>query len=156
MWIAAAAGVVLAASSLVDAAAVRVARAATSQENCAGVSFDQGGNWFCRAVGQVTYSNYGQPAGQYDQVVGMDQTSGQCQFGEKTYSGPLAPFDEPVRIASSKATCLGADRGRTPAVPPLPRADIPKAAGRIHAEDGRGQEERGGEAYSRAAGEDKT
>lgn len=96
MWITAAAGLVLTASSLVDAAAVRVAQAATSQENCAGISFDQGGNWFCRAVGQVTYSNYGQPAGQYDQVVGMDQTSGQCQFGEKTYSGPLAPFDEPV------------------------------------------------------------
>ena len=95
MRIAAAAGV-LTASSLVDAAAVRVARATTSQENCAGVSFDQGGNWFCRAVGQVTYANGGQPAGQYSQVVSMDQTSGQCQFGEKKYSGPLAPFNEPV------------------------------------------------------------
>ncbi|KAH8880072.1 hypothetical protein GQ53DRAFT_788904 [Thozetella sp. PMI_491] len=89
---------VLACTTLQLADAAVIARAKSSVETCAGSSFNENGNWFCKAVGQITYSHFAGSAGHYDQVVGMDTSTGQCSFGQKDYSGPLAPFNEPMSL----------------------------------------------------------
>lgn len=67
----------------------------TSHELCAETSFFEKGNWYCKAVQLITYENLGR-AGSYKDVVNMDQQTGECQFADKPYGGPLAPFNEPV------------------------------------------------------------
>lgn len=70
----------------------------TSQQLCAGKSFQENGNWYCQPVHHITYSNVG-TAGEYQEVSNMNQETGQCEFRPKAYSGPLAPFNEPVSFS---------------------------------------------------------
>ena len=87
-------------------AAVAVAKDVSSQKLCQGTSREERGNWYCQPVHRIIYENVG-TAGQYSDVVGMDQDTGVCRFGNRSYSGPLAPFNEPVR-SSSVRTALPA------------------------------------------------
>jgi hypothetical protein len=48
-----------------------------------------------RPVQRITYQNVG-ASGQYNEVVSMDQETGECKFAPRNISGPLAPFNEPV------------------------------------------------------------
>jgi hypothetical protein len=66
-----------------------------SEKLCQGTAFEEKGNWYCQKVQRVTYQNIGKP-GQYNEVVGMDQKTGDCRFAPRQFSGPLAPFNEPV------------------------------------------------------------
>jgi hypothetical protein len=50
---------------------------------------------YCQKVQRITYQNMG-TSNHYNQVINMDQKSGTCTFGRKEFSGPLAPFGEPV------------------------------------------------------------
>lgn len=68
-----------------------------SQQLCQGTSSKEQGNWYCQKVQRVTYTNTGK-SGQYNEVISMDQTTGKCQFGPRQFSGPLAPFNEPVSV----------------------------------------------------------
>lgn len=74
--------------------------ALSSQQLCAEGSgaVNEGGNWFCKAVSQIVYTNVETPAGSYNDVVHMDTNTGACQKVAKPVSGGLAPFDEPVRL----------------------------------------------------------
>lgn len=67
-----------------------------SDKLCQGTGFEEQGEWYCRQVQRVTYQNMGK-SGQYKEVVNMDHQTGKCDFAAKQYSGPLAPFNEPVR-----------------------------------------------------------
>lgn len=88
--------VVLQAFAVATSAAV-VVRGTASSQLCAGSSFEEGGNWYCRPVNRITYQNVG-TSGVYNEVVSMDQQTGNCEFRPKQFSGPLAPFNEPVSI----------------------------------------------------------
>ncbi|KAK0631929.1 putative TOS1-like glycosyl hydrolase-domain-containing protein, partial [Immersiella caudata] len=69
----------------------------SSAQLCAGKSFQENGNWYCQPVHHITYQNVG-AVGEYQDVVRMDQQSGACEFQKRKFSGPLAPFDEPMYI----------------------------------------------------------
>jgi len=71
-----------------------------SEKLCQGTSFEEQGNWYCRQVQRITYQNMGR-SGQYQEVVNMDPRNGKCDFAARQYSGPLAPFNEPVRNLTS-------------------------------------------------------
>ncbi|KAK3393799.1 TOS1 protein [Podospora didyma] len=83
-----------------SAAAAAVGRASTSAELCAAKTSEENGNYFCQAVHQVTYSNVGfsQSAGFYEEVTHMDTKTGACTKQNKTFSGPMAPFNEPMSL----------------------------------------------------------
>lgn len=72
-----------------------------SDQLCKGTSFNEQGNRYCVEVGQIAYLNVG-GAGQYQEVVDMDQDTGDCKFAPRQFSGPLAPFNEPVRPGSGQ------------------------------------------------------
>ena len=65
-------------------------------QDCTGTSQNEGGNWFCGAVGQILYEGIG-GAGSFKAVTNMGD-DGSCQTETKDFSGPLAPLDEDVRI----------------------------------------------------------
>ncbi len=77
------------------ASAVVVPRDSTSDQLCAGKSFQEKGNWYCQPVRHITYQNVG-VSGRYKEVVNMNQETGSCEFRDRDFSGPLAPFNEPV------------------------------------------------------------
>lgn len=88
----------IAAAVLASATVIRIGNAmATSHQLCAETSFFEKGNWYCKPVQLITYENVGR-AGSYKEVVDMDQETGECRFAERAYGGPLAPFNEPVRM----------------------------------------------------------
>lgn len=68
-----------------------------SEQLCEGTAFEEKGNWYCQKVQRVTYQNIGK-SGQYKEVVGMNQQTGACEFAPRQFSGPLAPFNEPVSV----------------------------------------------------------
>ncbi|KAK0657400.1 putative TOS1-like glycosyl hydrolase-domain-containing protein [Cercophora newfieldiana] len=79
--------------------AVAIARGATSSDQlCAGKSFQENGNWYCQPVSHITYQDFGASGGEYQDVVHMDQRTGACEFKTRKFSGPLAPFNEPMYI----------------------------------------------------------
>ena len=51
------------------------------------------GNYYCTQAATITYNNFGH-AGKYDRVVDMNG----CKTIEQGFSGPLAPFNEEVRL----------------------------------------------------------
>lgn len=55
------------------------------------------GDYYCQKVDQVIYTNVGS-SGEYKEVVYMDHDTGECRFADvnRTFSGDLAPFNEPV------------------------------------------------------------
>ncbi|KAM7206626.1 putative TOS1-like glycosyl hydrolase (DUF2401) domain containing protein [Rhypophila sp. PSN 637] len=82
--------------TVVLASAAGVANAmATSHQLCAETSFLEKGNWYCKPVQLIMYQNVGR-AGSYKEVVNMNQETGECQFANKSFGGPLAPFNEPM------------------------------------------------------------
>jgi len=85
----------------VAARAAVVARGTASSQLCAGSSFEESGNWYCRPVHRITYQNVG-TSGVYNEVVSMDQQTGNCEFRPKQFSGPLAPFNEPVSLTPTR------------------------------------------------------
>jgi hypothetical protein len=92
-------GLVASAIGAVNAAVV--ARGTSSDQLCAGKSFQENGNWYCQPVHHITYQNVG-VKGEYQDVVNMDQRTGACEFKKREFFGPLAPFNEPVSVVSSK------------------------------------------------------
>ncbi|KAK4235004.1 putative TOS1-like glycosyl hydrolase-domain-containing protein [Achaetomium macrosporum] len=69
----------------------------THKQLCQGTSHEENGNWYCRQVQRITYENIG-ASGQYNEVVSMDQQTGDCEFAVRNVSGPLAPFNEPLSL----------------------------------------------------------
>lgn len=63
-------------------------------QDCTGTAKDEGGNWFCGAVGHILYQGLG-GKGSFKAVAGMG-ADGECQFEDKNFQGPLAPLDEGV------------------------------------------------------------
>ncbi|POR32729.1 Protein TOS1 [Tolypocladium paradoxum] len=57
---------------------------------------DEGGNWFCNQVNHIRYEGIG-GKGSFKDVTGMG-SNGECQMTDKSYDGPLAPFDEDLSI----------------------------------------------------------
>lgn len=79
---------------------VRLAVADTAQALCAAASGGEeiAGNWYCQAVEQVVYDQVG-ASGSYEVVTYMDPETGECQKdSSQEFSGPLAPFNEPVLL----------------------------------------------------------
>ncbi|KAJ4296076.1 target of Sbf [Collariella sp. IMI 366227] len=56
--------------------------------------FQEQGISYCNPVQGITYENMGS-SGQYNEVIDMDDQSGECKFAPRQFSGPLAPFNEP-------------------------------------------------------------
>lgn len=67
-----------------------------SQKLCEGKQITEKGNTYCQKVQRISYENMAKERGSYNQVVSMDQETGDCKFMPATFSGPLAPFDDPV------------------------------------------------------------
>ena len=75
------------------AVAAAVARQAQAQQtNCK----NEGGNYFCSAVKALKYDGL-DVAGKYQAVSAM-KDDGSCDYKDVDYSGPIAPFDEDVRL----------------------------------------------------------
>lgn len=53
------------------------------------------GNWYCKAVKAITYSEFGS-SGSYNRVTSMDR--GICESEPFEYSGALAPLDSEVTM----------------------------------------------------------
>lgn len=77
--------------------AARGAAAARSRRDSACDIED--GNRYCTAVNHLKYKLDVAGSGSYPEVVGMNFDTGECQFRDKPYSGPLAPFNEPVSFS---------------------------------------------------------
>ena len=90
-------GLALAASTIGTAHAAAVTKRGTSssQDLCAGKSFEEAGNWYCQPVQHIMYQNV-DVSGHYNEVTMMDQKTGACEMEPRKFSGPLAPFNEPV------------------------------------------------------------
>ncbi|KAK3341073.1 putative TOS1-like glycosyl hydrolase-domain-containing protein [Lasiosphaeria hispida] len=90
-------GLALLASAASATGAAVASRAVASQQLCQGKSFEENGNFYCKAVQHIVYNDVG-AAGEYKQVTYMDQSTGDCRFESKQFSGPLAPFNEPMSL----------------------------------------------------------
>ncbi|QDS67711.1 hypothetical protein FKW77_005634 [Venturia effusa] len=55
------------------------------------------GNWYAASTERLAYHGLG-GAGAYNEVVNMDSATGTCSKATRTFSGPLAPFDEDVSL----------------------------------------------------------
>lgn len=125
----------LASAGLARAAAI--ADRETSQALCGQKAYQEGGNWYCQAVGHITYTNVG-ASGEYDDVVHMDQNIGNCLKAKRPFSGPLAPFNEqvmtpwPLSLLMSLSPMLIRDRT---AFYSLARSYALEADGRLYARD---------------------
>ena len=71
--------------------------AGVAADFCAENSFELSGNWYCKAVTAIQYSNVGTP-GSYNQIVDM-ASDGTCSSVPKAFSGPIAPLNEEVTLA---------------------------------------------------------
>ncbi len=78
-------------------ASVGAARAGV--QGCTGSSTFDVGNYYCGLGNHILYSNVGH-AGSYKAVTNMDD-SGNCQFADAAFSGPIAPFNEGVSFLPS-------------------------------------------------------
>lgn len=67
-----------------------------SQDLCKGHDTDENGNHFCQNIQQVVYTNVNTPPGQYKAVTSMNKDSKRCDMSLRSFSGDLAPFNEPV------------------------------------------------------------
>lgn len=61
---------------------------------CASGATEIAGNWYCQAVDAIQYTNVG-TAGTYSAIVSMNP-DGTCSSTQKSFSGPISPFDEEV------------------------------------------------------------
>ncbi|KAK3336132.1 putative TOS1-like glycosyl hydrolase-domain-containing protein [Cercophora scortea] len=86
----------IAAASTANAAAPRArAKAIPSEQLCVGTAHQENGNWYCQAVRGVSYQNVGKDW-EYGVVTGMNEGNGELYWAPHAYSGPLAPFNEPM------------------------------------------------------------
>ncbi|KAK3300872.1 uncharacterized protein B0H64DRAFT_421849 [Chaetomium fimeti] len=70
-----------------------------AQKLCEGKSVEEKGNTYCQKVQRISYENMGVgKGGSYNEVVNMDQKTGKCKFQPATFSGPLAPFVDPLSL----------------------------------------------------------
>ncbi|OHE97454.1 hypothetical protein CORC01_07236 [Colletotrichum orchidophilum] len=101
-----------------------LASAAVGQaiQQCSGTPKEEGGNWFCGAVEQISYLNVGGP-GTYKAVSQMNE-DGFCNFEDVAFSGALAPFNEelvpvfrgPMNLKQVAVYNLSPKAKRSPAV----------------------------------------
>ncbi|KAH6650241.1 putative TOS1-like glycosyl hydrolase-domain-containing protein [Chaetomium tenue] len=68
-----------------------------SKQLCEGKAVTENGDWYCQKVQSISYENMGRE-GSYNQVVDMNQETGECKFMPARFSGPLAPFNEPLSL----------------------------------------------------------
>jgi hypothetical protein len=94
-------GITTAMLAMADAAhaAITPSSYSNSADLCGGKLVQDKGNQYCQKVQRIAYENMGK-AGSYEQVVHMDQETGDCEFAPVTFSGQIAPFDNPVSPAS--------------------------------------------------------
>ena len=91
----------IATTMLAMAGVVYAAVAPSSYSNykqlCEGTEKQDKGNTYCQKVRRISYENMGKAGSyKYEQVVSMDQETGDCKFEPAVFSGPIAPFDSPV------------------------------------------------------------
>ena len=68
---------------------------------CEGTEKQDKGNLYCQKVQRIAYQNVGKGGSyDYEEVVSMDQETGDCKFAPAVFSGPLAPFNSPVSPVS--------------------------------------------------------
>ncbi|GAB1310863.1 target of Sbf [Madurella fahalii] len=87
----------LAAGGIANGAVTMIRAALESEQFCNGTVVSEKGNLYCGLVSQIVYKNVGLE-GQYNEVVSMNQQTGECQFSPRKFSGPLAPFNEPLSL----------------------------------------------------------
>lgn len=129
------------------AAAMVLASAAAVNAGFCADAINEGGNFFCpNAVKQIKYTGL-DGSGKYRAVSKMDST-GTCTFEDKTYSGPIAPFDEELSMHIRGPFQLKQFAVYTPSSQKSKR-DAPKAHskrhGHQHLHKKHAQEKRGGD-----------
>ncbi|KAJ4351050.1 target of Sbf [Neurospora sp. IMI 360204] len=69
-----------------------------SDELCKDRTYEDG-DYYCSRIDQVIYTNVAHD-GEYREVVYMNDETGECRFADvnRTFSGELAPFNEPVAL----------------------------------------------------------
>ena len=76
------------------AVVLAIASGVTAQGGCrVNKGFMEAGNYYCDAVNHILYTSVSQ-SGTYDKVVNMIG----CQMEPHAFGGPMAPFNEEVRI----------------------------------------------------------
>lgn len=78
-------------------AALACLGALASAQNCQNGAVDDGGNWYCSPVKQITYTGWA-GSGSYNKVTKMDPASGTCNSVPYSYSGSMSPMDEEVSL----------------------------------------------------------
>lgn len=73
--------------------------AAIHADLCGVESQEIAGNWFCKSVKAIQYSNVGIP-GSYRKITHMG-SDGTCSSTVQTFSGPLSPLNEEVSCPRS-------------------------------------------------------
>jgi hypothetical protein len=81
-------------------AALILASAAAVSADCSSTAYEEEGNWYCEAVSLIKYQGL-DLTGSYQAVSAMDSDTGACTKDTTTnYSGPIAPFNEDVKLSS--------------------------------------------------------
>ncbi|KAI0007777.1 putative TOS1-like glycosyl hydrolase-domain-containing protein [Xylariaceae sp. FL0662B] len=108
--------------------AIMVAAASVANAGFCTDAFEEFGNFFCpNAVKQIKYSGLDIP-GKYRAVSKMDNT-GVCEFEDKDYSGPIAPFDEGLAAVFRGPVTVSQFAVYTPS---KGKRDVPKVHSKRH------------------------
>lgn len=79
------------------ALAAAVTGVVAGEKGCSAKSEQINGNWYCGSTKKLDYDIFGQP-GSYQEVTNMNSDTGECTQEKRDYSGPMAPFNEEVRV----------------------------------------------------------
>lgn len=71
--------------------------ALVAAQNCQNGAVDDGGNWYCSPVKQITYTGWS-GSGSYNKITNMDSTTGACSSVPFAYSGSMSPMDEELSL----------------------------------------------------------
>jgi len=66
-------------------------------QNCQNGAVDDGGNWYCSPVKQITYTGWS-GSGSYNKITNMDSNTGACSSVPFAYSGSMSPMDEELSL----------------------------------------------------------
>ena len=71
--------------------------ALATAQNCQNGAVDDGGNWYCSPVKQITYNGWS-GSGSYNKITNMDSNTGACSSVPFAYSGSMSPMDEELSL----------------------------------------------------------
>jgi hypothetical protein len=112
------------------ATALAAAVTGVNADFCSSGSTDIAGNYYCKAVNAIKYSDVG-TAGSYNQVTDM-ASDGTCTSTAKSFSGAISPLDEEVSIHFRGPIHLKQFAAYTPSASSKAKREVSAAHARRH------------------------